>query len=80
MVGRRLRRNYQKKENLTISQYLRLFCVKTLPVERCCHSGKESHYTKKPHVLAGRQDTEHTDDQPEAQTINEGGEQIDSGK
>jgi hypothetical protein len=64
------RKNKKKKKygriKLTTSQYLRLLCVMTLPVERCCRSGKE-------------RETEHSKE-PEAQTINEGGDKIDSGK
>jgi hypothetical protein len=64
------RKNKKKKKygrvKLTTCQYLRLLCVMTLPVERCYHSGKEK-------------ETERTVE-PEAQTINEGGDKIDSGK
>ena len=69
-VKKRKNRKKNKKKygsmKLTTSQYLRLLCVMTLPFERCCLSGKEK-------------ETEHAEE-PEAQTINEGDEQIDSGK
>ena len=53
---------------LTTSQYLRLICITTLPVEQCCR--RRSSKKKK---------TKHSEE-PAVYTINEGGEQIDTGK
>jgi hypothetical protein len=50
---------------LTTCQHLRLLCLMTLPIEQCCRPGKEKK-TKRTDV-------------PEVHSINEGGEQIDTG-